>query len=458
MMPQPVKRFFQLSWVLLSIVIFAGLLVQNSQAQSINSNSAADALQIVSEFVANESRVIPEWQGAVPLRPQPHYDLAGNIAAYIVSLENHGQDVGYVAISREMLPNPILEFSTQPARYKALEQIQATATALGITVDAQKPLYLGMLAYFYPATNQDSLRLVEMGSRRIVTIPDIPISVAEWETRSDPAARSNTPQVSAALPAPTLSTVRKILYGPDYWWYRGCGPTAVGNVMGYWADRGYPSLMYGGSSGDYTGTIDQLASLMGTSPEGWTWLPISDDIKRFAAGRGYTFGSQEITTPTFERLQDEIDNHRPTTVLVNGHVKYGDHFITMFGYEFDPANSNYKYMMVHDTWGDGDYWVQYGAGYSWIWADTTVPPSIQVDVTPPTSAVTPLAGYQVSEDFQVSWSGYDTGWGIGGYEIQYRDGASGDWTTWITHTTSTSAMFSGIERTSLLLPFQCLRH
>ena len=112
---------------------------------------------------------------------------------------------------------------------------------------------------------------------------------AWFERRRLAGSPAGRPDPAAADPQHVESPTERsivLLHGPDYEWYRGCTPTAVANLMGFWADRGYPNLMVGGSRGDYAGTIDQLASVMGTSAGGWTWLPINDDIKKYAAQRG----------------------------------------------------------------------------------------------------------------------------------------------------------------------------
>jgi hypothetical protein len=64
------------------------------------------------------------------------------------------------------------------------------------------------------------------------------------------------------------------------------------------------------------------------------------------------------------------------------------------------------------------------------------------DSSPPAVYVDDLPTY-VLRNFTVSWSGTDPGGsGIASYDVQYR-GNGGDWITWITETTSTSAEFNG---------------
>lgn len=450
------RIFLRVVFSILSISFLVGILATHdfaSEAQEISLLTVEQASSIAHDHMLRmRNTTIPNWEGAMISPPKVHYDLDNQIAAYVFSVVKDGKDLGYITISSQDLPNPVLEFSTAQARYKTTQlAVRSTVERLGLLIDEQKPLYLGMLAYFYQIGNQESARLIEMNTQQIIPVDVFPASQSQRQSDN----LSNPPNIAmTSLPTETSyssstsqSISHKLLYGPDYAWYRGCGPTAVANAMGHWADRGYPNLVYGGSGGDYKGAIDQLASLMGTSSEGWTWLPVNDDIKNFAALRGYSFQSSEFYMPSYSTFVGEIDAHRPIVVLVNGHVFYENHFITGFGYEYDPSNPNYRYMIVHDTWGSTpeNYWVQYGTGYSKIWFDTVVPPVVQVDTVPPTSGVKPLSMYQTLKTFNVNWSGSDVGWGIKWYDIQYWDSKNNNWTDWITHTTATQAIFTGIR-------------
>ncbi len=68
--------------------------------------------------------------------------------------------------------------------------------------------------------------------------------------------------------------------------------------------------------------------------------------------------------------------------------------------------------------------------------------STRSDGTPPTSAASSPA-YATEGQFTVSWSGSDGQSGVTSYDLQYRDGAAGPWTDWLTRTTATSALFTG---------------
>ena len=426
-----------------------------TQAQQGGHLTVEQAALLAGGHIQKELSAIPGWIGATLGPVRPHYDLDGRVAVYVFSVVKDSRDAGYITVSAQNLPNPVFEFSTAPARYLlAQPQMQSPNESLRLDVDEQPPLYLGLLAYFYRVRGPGPVRLLEMGTWRVTTVEGIlPLLPAPQQTNSSLFSPETLPSYSQTLPnirhsaSTPQSTVVQMLHGPDYEWYRGCGPTAVANVMGYWADRGYPNLVYGGSGGIYTDTIDQLATLMGTSPEGWTWLPINDDIRNFAVQKGYSFQSAEMNMPAYSTFVSEIVAHRPVVVLVNDHTFYGNHFITGFGYEYDPSDPNYRYMIVHDTWGNTavDYWVQYGTGYSRIWFDTVAPPNVQVDTVPPASLVQPLTPIQTSQTFSVSWSGSDTGWGIKWFDVRYRLDQNGAWINWFTRTAATRMDFTGVR-------------
>jgi hypothetical protein len=436
-------KYFLLLLLLLALNTSTGLAQTPVIAPSLARDLAFSQIQ-------RASSRLQQWQGAIPGAIIPHYDLDNQLSAYVFSVVKDGKIVGSITISAPQLTNPVLEYSTAaPRSQSSLADSQILAETLGTRLDSSHPLYLGMLAYFYRLESNGPSKLVEMSTQRVFQLEnllDLPVEDQSKNqiSKLEDQAENIASKVPAIAPAQTSF---KLLKGPDYSWYRGCGPTATANVMGHWSDRGYPNLVYGGSAGNYSGTIDRLAELMHTSPEGWTNLPIDDDIRKFASERGYSFKSTETVNPSYSRYTQSIDAHRPIVVLVNGHDLYGDHFITGFGYEYDPNDINYRYMIVHDTWGSTptDYWVQFGAGYKKIWFDTVEPPSIQVDSTPPSSYVLDQPSFQTEPDFRVDWSGTDNpgGWGLEGYDVQVRIGEVGEWTDWLTHTEGTEAIFYG---------------
>lgn len=120
----------------------------------------------------------------------------------------------------------------------------------------------------------------------------------------------------------------------DYLWYRGCGPTAAADILGYWNNNGY-GLFTNSSS-----AIDTLATLMHTSAEGWTYLSeVPGAIETFASDRGYTFNSWNETVGLgwsfhWDSLVNEINRKYPLIFLVDTDANgVTDHFVPVVGYD-----------------------------------------------------------------------------------------------------------------------------
>ncbi len=206
---------------------------------------------------------------------------------------------------------------------------------------------------------------------------------------------------------------------PVYMWYRGCGPTAAGMVVGYWDTHGFGKLIRGDSStqttevnraiaspehyNDYSLPIDNtgtgllpdksappagdehtsncLADFMKTSWSavgnyyGWSWFNDVDD-----AFRGYTdwanatYGASYQVASRNERwgvfswanYTAEIDAGRPLVFLVDtGGDGYTDHFVTAIGYR---ETSGYAEYACLDTWDVGVRWQRFrGVASGWAW-------------------------------------------------------------------------------------------
>jgi hypothetical protein len=69
-----------------------------------------------------------------------------------------------------------------------------------------------------------------------------------------------------------------------------------------------------------------------------------------------------------------------------------------------------------------------------------------IDPSPPSASVKKLPEYVTGTSFSVEWFGSDGagGSGISGYDIQMKDG-NGPWTDWLSGSSSTSAVFEGVQ-------------
>jgi len=88
---------------------------------------------------------------------------------------------------------------------------------------------------------------------------------------------------------------------------------------------------------------------------------------------------------------------------------------------------------------DGTFYdVIRGGGYE------AIPDWKSTDNQPPIVRVRRMPRLSHAGGFTVTWAGEDRGpAGIRGYEVQYREGTSGAWTTWLSDTMETAALFPG---------------
>jgi len=175
---------------------------------------------------------------------------------------------------------------------------------------------------------------------------------------------------------------------PRYTWYRGCGPTAIGTIVGYWADQGWWNLVEGAKSGtaksstgaktpqakamiasvnhyeSYAKPIDSsstgvkadkstlgnahtdesVADFCGTSRSamsqvyGWSWFSrIDNGFEEYFELKGYTDANARnvvFDAFNFDDVKAEIDAGRPFCAIIdtNGNG-WTDHFIAVIGYD-----------------------------------------------------------------------------------------------------------------------------
>jgi hypothetical protein len=188
---------------------------------------------------------------------------------------------------------------------------------------------------------------------------------------------------------------------PSYLWHRGCGPTALGMIIGYYDLNGfndlfsentinqtnsinmsiasdehynnysipldyYPNLFSDNSENGLGHQNNSIADFMKTSMSvynnywGWSW---SSDIgnafeeyinyinPNYITNTEYTFFSNN----SWEKFKTEIDNNRPVIILVDSDGDNStDHFVVGFGYD----NINQEFA-CYDTWDNNIHW------YSW---------------------------------------------------------------------------------------------
>lgn len=216
--------------------------------------------------------------------------------------------------------------------------------------------------------------------------------------------------VSSGIITETLRTQIVINNVPSYLWQHGCGPTALGMVIGYYNDVGFSSLVDGSAAtqttsvnnaianpehySDYSQPIDYYPDLFADLSEGgdahesdciadfmetswsseenrygWSWSNlINIAFTNYVLSKNsnyYTNVSYNwYSGSSWNTYKTEIDNDRPVVLLVDSNGDgYTDHFVTGIGY--DESNSTYA---IYDTWDNGIHWYQWrGMSSSYQW-------------------------------------------------------------------------------------------
>lgn len=422
------------------------------------------AATLAQAWVSSKTDQILEWQGARVAGPAVYVNLDGWPTAYVFSVYRGPRSAGYVIVSYEAEEHPILEFSTSPAPHALCDvNCRGAAARRGLTLNTQRPIYLGPLAYYFEAVGSASVQgdaqrtFVHMSGDYIAQIDRQPL-------RDLPGQIAASPELLGKLmDEPEL--VRKIYGVPDYGQFfgpsfgydfscfSGCTPTAATNLARFWADAGYPGL------GDayWPDTTVDLRRHMDTfcyGTAGTTLLhKIAPGMIAFAAERGYDFQSLQYCWPadenwvgcnqrefTWQRYSDEIDGCRPALMAISNHPLYGDHTVTGIGYD----TSNGGYYIVHDNWGSTprEVWIQHEQSVDRPrFLFPLIPPTL--DQAPPSHVeVAPLPPFQANTKFDVAWTGVDSFPGVGSFDVQYRDGTDGEWQWWLRGTTATAGRLS----------------
>ena len=297
----------------------------------------------------------------------------------------------------------------------------------------------------------------------IASIGSFVLAFATLGSSTTASAHAIPPQQSTSGPVPPASAgpkrpliinretgnvaIRTITGVPGYGWRHGCGPTAVGMVVGYWDARGFPDC-FAGEADTQTAEVDQgiasqgsgtrgsgtqrhyedyalpddsgipivpdsseaypanchgddcIADFMHTSWSvdwnryGWSWS--SRVIPAFTAylnlrNPAYSFQCASLymqdQSLDWSVLTNEIAHDRPMVFLVDSRGDgCTDHFVTVIGYAEDGPTRQYACL---DTWYPPEQvrWCEFrsmSSSYPWgIWGGWSFQPN------PPAKATSP---------------------------------------------------------------------
>ena len=188
---------------------------------------------------------------------------------------------------------------------------------------------------------------------------------------------------------------------PSYIWRHGCGPTALGMIIGFYDNNDYPDFIVGEASiqndnvnnaiantehyDDYSLPIDEYPNLLQDNSElggahtsnciadymqtswsseenyyGWSWNNMISTafisfVQQQYPSLNPTTSLDYFSYSSWESYKAQINNNRPVILLVdtdgNGST---DHFVTGIGY--NETNSTYG---IYDTWDNDIHWFQW---------------------------------------------------------------------------------------------------
>lgn len=301
------------------------------------------------------------WNNTSASNIKPLYDFNNQLVAYSVDIKNkENNQPAYVIIGESKDDAPILEFC--PGHLSPYDKISSDQVCVYdratcyYSKDGSQNSYYDIKNHSKLSTNFVKYLIAESKNKKTVSPKS---SIAKTE-RSKLAVKNDNIKVS---PSTVMSS--KILDNvPDYYWRRGCSPTAAAMVLKYT----YYLPLYNVS---YVTLIDQLASAMSTDSGGGTR---PDNIPAGIRTALEYHGQQVFTWNdpdgagkdgnTYQEFCSEINDDHPVIINVYGSTQksrsyptgFGDHSMAGIGYQL---TSSYSYVVVHDTGTDGDVYLNY---------------------------------------------------------------------------------------------------
>ncbi|KXG77762.1 hypothetical protein [Thermotalea metallivorans] len=272
------------------------------------------------------------------------YNSEGKLSAYLVTVESRDDKIiGYMLI--EPRNNEVIEYALGQSPYddyldkyleinknkfkdKDIQLIYDGPSRYGIEIKDKNKKDKEIIAF----TTDSSVEI------RVDSNKDVNMLMEQKNINTDDIV---TPM--------GYTTYSKIISGVgNNIWYRACGPTAGSNIVYYWDGKGYPNLVLSGETAE--DIIDELYVDMGSINQATLPTNYKLGLKAYF-DRHYNgvFNNKPYTSPTYADVKYEVDRNCPGTILYMGHPHYGEHYVTLVGYEYEYGESS-GYYVIHDTW------------------------------------------------------------------------------------------------------------
>lgn len=285
-------------------------------------------------------------------------------AAYVFTVRNRGEDVGYVTTGARPDWSAVMEYSTAEPPQRGVGPAQSKARKHGVKPTGRL-LYHGGVKYGVELANSRAMNV-----RNGRTTPVRGLNPAEVATESNEGGVSvSSTDYERLSEVPAWSTPEKKAEDGDvdpwdYW--DGCAPVAGSMIVAYHED------VEKDKKEEY---IDDLHVDMETSTGGTT-LPttIDDGFDVFDTGDNSYTGRNIYIWQHPDFVKQEIGAERPFLLnMLNGdsaddrNTEYDDHTVAVVGY--DEGGDE---LILHDTWGTETHHLDYGSWQNASYTKVTV--------------------------------------------------------------------------------------
>ncbi|PFZ09502.1 hypothetical protein COL63_22375 [Bacillus pseudomycoides] len=303
-----------------------------------------------------------KWKDAYFSESKILYDLEGKITGYLFQVTKEDGNLGYIIANSNKNGSSILESTRKGLNpYHNVQEGQA--------------IYIGPLQHF----KKEDDKIINLNTNESNNIKEIskkqasPSNLEQKDSHNSIQEDPPPPDIFPGLKG------KKIQGVPDFMWYRGCTPTAIANLIGYWDQHGYNNLVQGSTTSSQF--IDALGDDMKTTKEGNTLESnMAPGIRKYWNDRGYYPSVKTDETPTFNEFVSEIEQNRLVIISTEKSPTYENHTLTGIGYEqfTDPfTNEQLNDIIVHDTWNTTpeEVYVSFNTQSQYIDGYITVNPS-----------------------------------------------------------------------------------
>jgi hypothetical protein len=322
---------------------------------------AAGAADVSPILVAEHfARALLRAEDPDVLRGETYYGLEGAPCAhvYVCGVPGREKDVLTLAVGSDRNNFPLLFFYFDRPVDEAMRATLGSGGA-GEVVVCQRGLYLHVGETYYEWPTRAALTAAEFQGR-----------LARNASGGSAAPEGGTPdrqQRSERLTAAWASVDRGIsgvsknmeeviIPGvPNYLWYINCALTTETMILGFWDDRGFDTLIPGGSSADgfFSAPAEELC-----------WIEFAERLPYYTGarelGNGVAFKASTGFEKQWETYKDVIDTKGIPVVAIWSGPPYGAHSTVGVGYKEQEAQ---RFLILHDTWVSRPAYVNYDQYY-----------------------------------------------------------------------------------------------